>query len=490
MSKFKPTEEQDLITSTNEDIKIVARAGTGKTTTLGLYVNSRPAGSRILYLAFNASVRDIAVERFKDVKDKTIHVQTAHSLAYQTIVRANGYKVAFQLKIEDVMKIIRSQDYKLATHIKKMVELYCNSEIEDIYELDYLGTLFNQVAYKFAKNNQDKIVRGAKLILNKMDKGEIDIIHDFYLKKFQLSKPDLNYDYVLLDEGQDSNLVTLNIFLRQKGVKVIVGDPSQQLYSWRGAINSLERVQFPTYELNTSFRFNSEIADLAKKSITLKSLIDYDNKIQLKGLGNSKKLETKAFLGRSNGSILAAAIEEGIIKKKNKLYFEGGFSGYSFNNVMLIYDLINLKANNLKYVKTPLIKTMKSYKDLADYIEDTDDIVLGNLVKLVNRYDNKLPIYLKQLATKVTENIEEASVIFSSVHRAKGMEYDEVTLLDDFITKEKINKIIFAVSKLEDKYKEAVYLNINEEINILYVAITRTMNRINLPQNLYDFLTV
>jgi len=51
------TQEQlDIIHSTG-DIKINAIAGSGKTTTIIEYAKARPKNSRILYLAFNKSVK-------------------------------------------------------------------------------------------------------------------------------------------------------------------------------------------------------------------------------------------------------------------------------------------------------------------------------------------------------------------------------------------------------------------------------------------------
>jgi superfamily I DNA and RNA helicase len=49
-------QQKDIIRSTG-NIKINAVAGSGKTTTVIEYAKSRPPGSRILYLAFNKSVK-------------------------------------------------------------------------------------------------------------------------------------------------------------------------------------------------------------------------------------------------------------------------------------------------------------------------------------------------------------------------------------------------------------------------------------------------
>ena len=68
---------------------------------------------------------------------------------------------------------------------------------------------------------------------------------------------------------------------------------------------------------------------------------------------------------------------------------------------------------------------------------------------------------------------------FSTVHRCKGMEYDTIQIVKDFITEEKIEKL-----KAELKAEDISISKINEEINLHYVAITRTKNSIYIPQTL------
>ena len=69
-------------------------------------------------------------------------------------------------------------------------------------------------------------------------------------------------------------------------------------------------------------------------------------------------------------------------------------------------------------------------------------------------------------------------MIFSTVHRCKGMEYDQIELVNDFITEEKLEKL------KGDKKQEFNPAKLSEEINLLYVAITRTKNIIYIPASL------
>jgi len=70
------------------------------------------------------------------------------------------------------------------------------------------------------------------------------MLHDGYLKLYQLSNPVLQYDCILLDEAQDINPVTGEIifsqsrafnFYSKKTSIILVGDSHQQIYSFRGA---------------------------------------------------------------------------------------------------------------------------------------------------------------------------------------------------------------------------------------------------------------
>jgi F-box protein, helicase, 18 len=85
-------EQYDIINSTG-NIKINAVAGSGKTTTIIEYAKARPKNARILYLAFNKSMKSEAIKRFTSKGLQNVTVETAHSLAYRHICRQNNYKI-------------------------------------------------------------------------------------------------------------------------------------------------------------------------------------------------------------------------------------------------------------------------------------------------------------------------------------------------------------------------------------------------------------
>ncbi len=124
---------------------------------------------------------------------------------------------------------------------------------------------------------------------------------------------------------------------------------------------------------------------------------------------------------------------------------------------------------------------MKDFNDLEEYVKKTEDVELGLMMEIVLEYGNDIPDIIDEIKLKHVDNDEKAKaqMIFSTVHRCKGLEYDVVHLVNDFINEEKVIK-----NKLETDLNPALLPKVNEEINLLYVAITRTRNRLHIPDDL------
>lgn len=485
------TAEQRAIINSSGNIKINAVAGSGKTTTIIEYAKARPVSARILYLAFNKSVKIEATKKFADKGLSNVKVETAHSLAYRNVVFYHNYKVNPRgYKTNEIAELLglkgngdKHAEYIVANHINKFIAYFCNSDKQKVQELNYLDVVFDDKAKTFVRNYYKDIEKQARLFLSKMHKGEIDITHDFYLKKFQLSNPKLPFDYILFDEGQDASPAMLDIFFKQAATKVIVGDTHQQIYSWRYAVNSLEKADFKTLNLTTSFRFSQDIANLAGEVLKWKSHIEKYDPVTISGKGIIKENKSKAVLARTNLGLLLKAIEY-VTEKKNvkRIYFEGNINSYTYaDEGASLYDVLSLYNGNRNRIRDKLIQSMNSLYELEEYIDKTEDVQLSMMVEIVKEYGNEIPGIIKSIKERHIDNDEKekAEIIFSTVHRCKGMEYDSVQLVNDFITEEKLKKI-----KNESKEKEVNVSKLSEEINLLYVAITRTKNTIHIPETL------
>ncbi|RYG48989.1 MAG: DNA helicase, partial [Chitinophagaceae bacterium] len=464
-------------------------AGSGKTTTIIEYASSRPKDSRILYLAFNRSVKTEAKKKFQKKNLKNVQIETAHSLAYNFIVRGGGYKISTAGYTSfDVARILslsgngeKHGEYILANHILKFLTYFCNSSVARVQDLDYRKTISDQQALTFVTNFYDLIEKGTRVLLGMMHKGEIDITHDFYLKMFQLSAPRLSYDYILFDEGQDASPAMLDVFLNQAATKIIVGDTNQQIYGWRHATNSLEMVDYPAFDLSTSFRFGDNVSRLAMDVLQWKKYLQNFDPVKISGCGSAKEIKSRATISRTNLGLLVGAIT--FIKENPKtkdIYFEGNFNSYTYaDEGASLYDVLNLYNGRRGQIRDRLIASMNGMKELEEYISKTEDRQLGMMVDVVKEYGNEIPSLLQQLKSLHVsdDEKEKAEMIFSTVHRAKGMEYDEVRLTDDFVTETELRKLPSEVK--EDVVSRGKW---NEEVNLLYVAITRTKKKLIIPE--------
>jgi superfamily I DNA/RNA helicase len=494
------TAEQLAIIQSTGHIKINAVAGSGKTTTIIEYARARPEDQRILYIAFNKSVRLEAIKRFADEGLGHVQVETAHSLAYKYIVPQYQYRIKAQgYKTNEIVDLLGLQAagekhaaYIVANHINKFMAYFCNSDKQKVSELNYLDVVTDPKAKVFVNNYYPYIEKQTRMLLGKMDKGEIEITHDFYLKKFQLSCPALPYDYILFDEGQDASGAMLDVFFKQAATKVIVGDTHQQIYGWRYAINSLEKAEFKTYNLSTSFRFSQDISNLAMEVLARKKQLGDFDQVTITGKGKSKGTKTQASLARTNLGLLIHAIQYiSENTKVKRIYFEGNINSYTYaDEGASLYDVLNLYNYKYDRIRDPLIKSMKDIAELEEYIDKTGEAQLGMMVEIVKEYENEIYDILKELKEKHVDNDqrEKAEMIFSTVHRCKGLEYDIVHLVNDFLTDDKLTKLIDKqkeeAEKTEAEQPVIDLAKLHEEINVLYVAITRTKTRLYIPEDL------
>ena len=137
------TVEQKNVIDTNCDLVVNAVAGSGKTSTLIEYAKSRSENSRILYLAFNKTVKTEASLRFSKAGVSNVRVETAHSLAYDHVVKGSAYNLVPSYKSYEWCELLgiktgdRHSDLILANHVNKYISYFCNSKVNRVQDLDY-----------------------------------------------------------------------------------------------------------------------------------------------------------------------------------------------------------------------------------------------------------------------------------------------------------------------------------------------------------------
>lgn len=480
------TAEQTEIVECQGHCRVNACAGSGKTSTLVAYAAKRPKAN-ILYIAYNKSVKDEAIIKFKAYGVNNITVETAHSLAYKQIVSAAGYETSLRgLKVLDVMDFckIKSNNIDgviLAQQTLNYLSAFCNSSALKLNEIDY--KVQDPVAQQYIKRNATKIRTQAKQLFNAMIDGDLPITHDAYLKYYQLQEPKLPFTHILFDEGQDANPCMLAIFQKQSGIKVIVGDTYQSIYSFNGAVNSLEMVDYPIHRLTKSFRFNQKIANLALSSLSLKKYLglSISSDFSISGMGEEPlHNNTTGIITRSNATLLQKAIEYAC-DNKLQIGFEGGLKGYPcMSGGSGLFDLLNLYLGKNERIYDDFYKSFKSYELLLEYQEATLDRELGMMKGVIEKYNSALFPLLKEIKN-MEVNRNKAHIILSSVHKSKGQEYDKVILGNDFISGDKLITALSGGGKLCKNGTTPEIKELNEEINILYVALTRTKGEIEVP---------
>ncbi|XP_070559585.1 F-box DNA helicase 1-like [Ptychodera flava] len=277
----------------NDIMKIMAFAGTGKTSTLIDYTKRRP-NKQFLYVCYNKSVQEQAEQAFPwNVTCKTIHAlafnTTGRRFVKQLVSEIKSYYVTRELP-EKRSNFVRGKQVKetIDSYLASADQVITTRHTPDVYQNKNGERTFITHEQKMA------IVQDSELIWEKMqdpDDWKIRMTHDGYLKMFQLMKPTLDqYHCILIDEGQDCTPAAQDILLSQDCPKILVCDPHQQIYSFKGARNAMrEAPSSQVFYLTQSFRFGPQIGYIAScvlenfKRITEKTIVGNDKQDSVYG---------------------------------------------------------------------------------------------------------------------------------------------------------------------------------------------------------------
>ncbi|UTJ07594.1 UvrD-helicase domain-containing protein [Arcobacter roscoffensis] len=492
-------EQEEIINSKEPSFKINAVAGSGKTTTLLEYAKQN-RHLKILYLAYNKSLQQTIQKKLSEYELSNMSISTIHSLAYNKI-EAYRYTLAHDLKVQVIERVLcsfeqtvnqRNNYYPIPEYIalmKDLVNFYCNSSLIalDLKLIENYKKQSDLSAKILELINKDtsRVLAHLKHILSSMKNKQIDATHDFYLKMFYLNKKissNLGYDLILVDEAQDISDVMIGIVESQNCRRVYVGDSFQQIYSFRYAINALNKIDLPSYNLTKSFRFSDEYAKDLQRRINSLYEKNSTKPLSISGIDSKTSFhrncidEDKQYtiIARSTFGLMQELVQH--IHSDKKFYFEGGYNSYSFMN-QTVYSIFYLKEKKNDKVTLDEIKDFESIYELEQFAKDTKNQDYLNIIKFINTYGDNIFDINKKIKDRLTTKKEEADIIFTTTHKSKGLEYEQVLMTNDFITKKEISN---PKSKLS-------YLRINEELNIYYVAATRVKKAIDLASLNLDY---
>ncbi|MBB5210664.1 ATP-dependent helicase [Microbulbifer hydrolyticus] len=289
------TEEQQAIANhAGGHAKIIAVAGSGKTTALLHYIKNRLeagiAPQRMLVLMYNRSAKDDFALRLADLCGSQVpRVNTFHSLGFQLYQRmiARG-----QIERADLTPLPQSV---VQLQIWKAIEACASpAEIEEIrarkqseteaaeFFIDYTKTVLSGDLSAFQRLKLgDEYMYFLKVFRHFEDWRRArnavtyaDLIYDPAIVFSQ--QPEIAQQYggfyedILVDEYQDINEVQhylLRILHGKSGNVIAIGDPDQTIYEWRGSrpefLLRLFDGDFPpsnVYQLSRTFRYGHSLS--------------------------------------------------------------------------------------------------------------------------------------------------------------------------------------------------------------------------------------
>lgn len=460
------SEQIGVINSQAASVVVNAFAGTGKTTTLRGYAAGRPR-QRILYLAFNKAMATEAAESFPP----NVDCKTIHSLAYGAFGHRFRHKLG-QLRPSDIMRYYADVNLPVADVLVKTLESFMYSASASI-GLDH-------VPGELALSDRQRIVGAAQHLWRDMaDQNKpIPLPHDGYLKLFQLSRPVLSkrYDVILLDEAQDTNPVTADIVFSQACGKVLVGDKHQAIYGFRGNVNVMDLLpEAEQHYLTQSMRFGPLVANAAT---TLLTCLKGENHVIVGRAPMAARPDCIddsrpfAIISRTNAGVFAQAIQ---MLGQHKIHFVGGLQSYLFGKLRDVYSMWIEKKDQ---VQDSFYREFPDFDALASYGRESGDKEVLSLVSVVTRYREKLPGLIEQVMLHACENPEQAHVLLMTAHRSKGLQFDQVVLDDDF--HDLVDK--------RGKPNRTEHIDFEQEVNLLYVAMTRAKRAIRFNKQFLAFV--
>uniref|UniRef100_A0A8C3ENL8 F-box DNA helicase 1 n=2 Tax=Corvus moneduloides TaxID=1196302 RepID=A0A8C3ENL8_CORMO len=506
VSGVRLTHEQQRILNhkiePGQTVKIMAFAGTGKTSTLVKYAEKFPE-LKFLYVAFNKAV----AEKGKNVFPRNVTCKTFHSLAFGSIGRhykdkgklnfskMSAFSISFLLRNRKEQSL-----FVRGKTVSQTLENFFSSPDEEICE-EHTPVWFKNTHGRMQLMSQQEKqinVEEAKEIWHNMKKLDGDaekrykMTCDGYLKLWQLSKPQLSgYDAIFVDEAQDCTPAIVDIVQSQKCGKILVGDPHQQIYTFRGAVNTLYALPHThVYYLTQSFRFGPEIAYVGAaildvcKGIRNKTLVGGNQKGDVRG-GRAGRM---AVLSRSNWNVFEDAVEFTGRDPPAKIHVIGGLARFGLSRIYDIWKLsqpADIRQNSNLVINDSFIKKWEEtegFIGLKEYAEHVDDRELQLKISIVEKHRERIPELVQRIQGSHVSRESLADFLIGTVHQAKGLEFDTVCIADDFVQIPSVSgAFLRGMNIIPGRTPE-------DEWNLLYVAVTRAKKCLLMSKSLENLL--
>ncbi len=473
-----------------------ARAGTGKTTTVMEGV-SRAPDDRILLAAFNKKIATELQERLTNPASeaKTLHgVGFGFVRSYWSKIKVDSYGDRAWAISEEACggapDDVRKDVIKLSTKLKAILPMVGDGSTPGGTEADVDAII--EVADNFDISMDPEWVKDgfdmpflAKAAISMLCIGEsfrdgmIDFDDMIWLPvRNRWARP--RYDLVVIDEAQDMNRVQIDLaqmVCKEGGRIAVVGDDRQAIYGFRGADSgSIDRLKeelgAEELGLTTTYRCGKNIVREAQRIV-----VDFDAH-ELKQPGEVSSIpREKMFdlvrpgdfiLGRTNAPLVSACLK--LLRMGVRANIEGRDVGKGLSAAIKAagkgparYDWARfsnaLDAHIAKKVSGAAARGKRGEATIAR-LYDQHETIMALMDGLTS---------VDELLARIDDLFAEtkgggARVILSSVHKSKGLESDNVFLLEETF--------------FSRAAKPPEWVSPTEEKNIEYVAITRAKNRL------------
>lgn len=463
----------DWATNGRGNAVVKATAGSGKTTVqehmVALLIEAGVPIQDIIYTVYNAHVAKEAVE--KGLPAKTTH-QVALAITSTWITGQTGRKPeVYEDKVTDIIKDLLQRSWdaekwmispvsQIVSKLKNTLAPWDDASQEKIcakFGIEVNGSaprIFELVRLTMEANNKQ---------LSRID------FDDFMYLIWKFKIPVKQYNWVLGDEVQDWNRAQIELILKLSSGRVLcVGDENQSMYGFRGAApDAMQRLttalNAEVLPLSISYRNPSSHVDLVNRIFPD---IRHEKSPYAK-VGEILSMSVDRMLGevkdgdlvicRTNAPLVGPVFD--LIRRGVKATIRGRDIGKNLValverfNTRSVDDLIE-KLN--EYRAKEVAKLLKAEK--ASQAEALDDKV-NTIFALSEGCD-----FTYQIVQKINEVFSDkrSGVIFSTVHRAKGDEAENVYILNPQLMPHKM------AQTEEDMIQEK---------NILFVALTRSKNK-------------
>ena len=454
-------------------------------------VNFVPNGKKVLVVAFNKNIADNLKERFTD--NSNVDVMTYHSLGLSIL----------KTKFKDIE--LDDDKYKkyILSHIQELNPDFATFKgPRKARYISNISKLFNYARYNLAQGKKEieKLVTkyGVTVFSNEIDAviklikwGSSNVKYvdyqDMIWLPYELGITGglyrYSYDFIFVDEAQDSSMAQQNLvkICEKRNTRyLIVGDSSQCINAWAGSdfqafTTFKKKLKAREYPLNISYRCPKSVGDLARNYVhdfstpetAINGMVKY----------NAKLSEIK------EGDIVLCRLTSPLVRLYLHLIGKGknvNIKGLAIGESMLNY-LNKIDENDLSEIRKGLCRNLIDVWESTAAMYDCDLKSVAGNPEIMILYDDILifDALCENLDTKdeLIERIEDLfikqkdvstndkSVIhLSTIHKAKGLENDNVFILCPSMMPSKLAQLDWEVSS---------------EQNLIYVAYTRAKKTLN-----------